>query len=261
MGLINAGYCDESESTQAPPVFVVAGYLCRGPDWFELARHWRAALHREGLAECGFHMSECEGHTKPPYDSMDRGERERLQRLFIGIINKAPLWGYAAGVDLTRYYEILPQIKAKRGNQAKPYFLAFEHLVERMARVLDDGRFPPGERVAFVFDRQKEYQGRAKQLYDELAAMDHLPYTRRLGSLTFEDDHACEPLQAADLWAYEIRRRLVHVHLSLGKPRWQWDLLMEGVRTNPNRGGSGLNLDWHGREQIDALARREGWIE
>src|SRR5688572_25980717 len=75
MGLMNAGYCDESESTQNPPVYVVSGYLANGPHWFDLARKWRAALAEEGLSS--FHMAPCEAAAKnSPYEHMTREHRD-----------------------------------------------------------------------------------------------------------------------------------------------------------------------------------------
>jgi hypothetical protein len=83
--------------------------------------------------------------------------------------------------------------------------LAFQHTVEAMRLRLDKERAPRNEPIAFVFDQQKELQGRAKQLYDSLkySKSGKISYRHRLGSLSFDSRFCQVQLQAADVWAYE----------------------------------------------------------
>jgi hypothetical protein len=54
----------------------------------------------------------------------------------------------------------------EEGDFTHPYFLAFQHNIEAMAKQMEDGGFPHDEPIAFVFDQQKEMEGRVKLLYD-----------------------------------------------------------------------------------------------
>ena len=77
------------------------------------------------------------------------------------------------------------------GNFNHPYFLAFQHNIEAMCLRLDREGAPKNEPIAFVFDQQKEYDGRAKLLYDSIkhSKGDGITYRHRLGSISF-DSHS-----------------------------------------------------------------------
>jgi hypothetical protein len=250
--MMPAAYCDESEDTRGQRrAYVVSGYLGRLPDWIELTRRWNIALRDEGLTD--FHMFKCE-ERQGQFANKERPERDRLQRRFIDILNSKDLelHGYATGIELQRYDAILEKIQRKRGEFAKPYYLAFQHNIEIMAMVLEENKWPPHECVAFVFDQQQEYQGHAKELYDSLISGDPtaLPYIHRLGSLTFDSRVRAIPLQAADIFAYESRRAIGEVKLNGQPERWQWRLL---------KGSDRITVNLFTPSEIDELAAFEGW--
>jgi hypothetical protein len=59
-------------------------------------------------------------------------------------------------------------------------------------------------------DQQAEFHARAEKVYDELTSNGKWPRAFRLGSLRFASKRDAIPLQAADLLAYELRKRLDH---------------------------------------------------
>ena len=246
MALMNVAYCDESADSRPPRVFSVSGYLGRAPDWFDLGRRWGIALREEGLEKTGFHMAHCEAGLAAPYH-VSREERDRLQRRFIGIINDTPLWGYAVAIELDAYQEIVGRTDYK-----KPYYIAFQYAVERMALVLEENHFRRGECIAFVFDQQQEHEGKAKSLYESLQSSD-LKYVHRLGSLTFDSRFARLQLQAADVLAYESMRHFREGRLQGKGPRWQYRLLRSV------RGRAKPEIRFFGRSQIETLAKRAVW--
>lgn len=255
MAFINVAFCDESEYHKTPGVYVVSGFLGRGPDWYEFGRKWRVALKKEGLESVGFHMAPCE-NRKPPYDQMERPERWRLQRIFIGLINAAPIWGMATAIELDRFRapDIQEPMAQALGIYRKPYYQTFQHTVEWMAEEVERGGFPREERIAFFFDRQREYQGNAKDLYDDMTESEHVVNRHRLGRLSFDDDVQTVQLQAADIWAYEVQRHIRDVKLGGGEVRWQWELLKEA----PGLQRQVKVLDFDGAE---GFAREQGWIK
>src|SRR5271157_534723 len=78
----------------------------------------------------------------------------------------------------------------------------------------------PKDKIAFFFDRQREFQGRAKELYDALLKSPDFPCHNRLGPLTFDSKENSIPLQAIDLFAYEAYRYFTEEGSGL-RTRWQ----------------------------------------
>ena len=257
MGFISVAYCDESEHHLDPPIYVVSGLLARGPDWFELGRLWRIALKEEGLESPGFHMSGCENGREKPYDLISHTNRLRLQRLFIGLMAKVPIWGFATAIELERLKQpdIQTPRKAVLQQYHKPYYQCFQHTATWIADQLDTGGFPKGECVAFVFDEQQEYQGNARELYDEMKQSENILSRQRLGYLTFAPSADQVQLQAADIWAYESQRHIREVKLGGQGPRWQFQLLAgeHGGRTN-------YRIQVLDKGGVEHSAREQGWI-
>jgi hypothetical protein len=256
MAFINVAYCDESEQHRPPGVFLVSGYLGRGPDWFELGRKWRAALKGKPFEAKGFHMSHCEAGKEPPYDTMSRQERDDHQHTFISIINDTPLWAYAIAVETAPYLAMDqdPAVKARRGDYAgKPYYLGFHHTIQRMALVLEQGHFPYSECITFVFDQQKEYEGKALALYND-AKQAPLDFVHRLGAIQFDERTSSVQLQASDIWAYESMRHFRDVKLLGLRERPQFDLL-RSVRTPAQ-----MELGFFDHTALQRLGKRVGWL-
>jgi len=230
MGQIIAAYCDESADHRDPAVYSVCGVLGFGRDWYELGRLWREALAETGLEKTGFHLGPCEAGRHPPYDKMDRPERDTLQRRFIGIINKARLWSYASAVRTDTDFPKLKTLIESQQNYdprvvAKPYYTTFEHTIQWLADVVDNGGIPKSEPIAFTFDQQREHEGIAKRLYDELQQDEAVTFRHRLGAIQFDSRLNQVQLQAADVIAYESMRYIREVAVRGREPRWQYTLL------------------------------------
>jgi len=254
--LMVAAYCDESEDKHPPltaQAFAVSGIFGHSVNVFDLERHWRAMLTKHRLSD--FHMVDCENATHgTPYEWMSRDQRDCLQRDFIGVIvNKAEVWHYATAIELEPYRARWELLERNRQYFVKPYYLAFQHQVEMIAKTLDAGGFPAGDCVAFTFDQQKEYEGKAKELYDWLLHGEHdqITYYERLGSLGFESRLKFIALQAADTFAYESRKYVREVELMKLPPRWQWQMFADSKRTQV-KGITGPALD--------EVARMCGWV-
>jgi hypothetical protein len=101
---------------------------------------------------------------------------------------------------------------------------------------MEEGGFPPNEPIAFVFDEQKEFKGRAQRLYNSLrySQGNGITYRHRLGSLTFDSRFCQLQLQAADVWAYESRKYVTDVLINKRRDgqRWQYELLRDTKRMN-----------------------------
>jgi hypothetical protein len=83
-----------------------------------------------------------------------------------------------------------------------------------------------GSPIAFVFDRNTDTGGRAREWYRQTVRSSALPAEERarMGPYSEGDRLTTLGLQAADILAYASFR-----HVS-GKPSWQWDKLVSAKR-------------------------------
>jgi hypothetical protein len=248
-------FCDESADERKARVWVAAGYFGSAEEWERFALAWDNALRDEDCLPA-FHMVDCESGSGD-FKGKPLEKRERLQRRFIDIVTRSKIKGAAVGIMLEpynrllqriRHYRHIPQGLSVSGSLADPYFWAFQHLVELIATDIEICQLPPEERVAFTFD-QHQMSGRAQALYDSVLHSESFQYRSRLGAIAFDDRRRVNPLQAADIIAYECRRHLNDSLLD-GKPeRWQWSEVKKRVP----------NLQVYDKEQLEFRMNRVGW--
>lgn len=249
MGLMTVAFGDESDDTHNKRAYVVSGLLAPLPEWVELERLWRKALGEEHLTE--FHAAKCDNRRKP-FDVFDADQRARFQRIFYGIVSKLQIWGFAAAIELPAYRELQDVFDRNRPDYSHPYFLAFQFALELMSSAVDKAGFDKDEVIHFVFDRQQQFQDRAKTFYDAVIERPgERTWTHRLGGLTFDSRLCHLQLQAADIFAYESRKWVSDVKLcGLPDSRWQWHVLRDTTRV----GVWGLT-----GESLDNIVAREQW--
>jgi hypothetical protein len=224
MSFMICSYADESGDRRA---YSMCGLLAKLEDFVELGRQWRIALKEEGLPE--FHSAKMENRL-PPHEDIDQDRRVFLQRKFIRLITDRKIWGFNAFVELDALKrhsdELAPYISDR-----EPHLFCFRMAVEIMALEIDDYRIK-NEPIAFIFDRHKEHEGRAKEIYDHLSTDGKWPLAYRLGSLAFESRLDFVELQAADVWAYESRKHVADAVLQTYAERWQFALFKKAGRFN-----------------------------
>jgi hypothetical protein len=222
--------CDESADRLT---YSVSGLLGMLPEMVELERLWELKLIEHNLPE--FHAAKCD-YPRKPFEAYSRDQRDRFQREFYGLIAKRKVWPFCTTVQLSSYDSRREEIEKFRngpaGNLTDPYFLAFQHVIEDMCKALDnEGLAPRNEPIAFVFDRQQEYEGRATVIHDSIQRSS-LNYKHRVGSLTFDNRLKRLSLQAADSWAYESRKYVSEIIIDKRSttPRWQFQVFLDTGR-------------------------------
>ncbi len=230
LAMMVVAYNDESGDTRS---YAVSGLIGALPTFVELSRLWQSKLDEYGLKE--FHAAKCENRL-PPFENYNRDERDLFQREFYSLIANSAVWGVCTAIWQSAYDQRRPAFEQHRvkpeGDFTHPYFLAFQHNIEKMSLKMDEGGFSPNERIAFVFDQHQELGGRAKLLYDSLSGDVRTAHRHRLGSLTFASRSKYLELQAADVWAYESRKYVSDVLIDEqpDEKRWQLELLRRGQR-------------------------------
>jgi hypothetical protein len=219
-------YFDESETMNASPRhFVVSGYVSNEKGWTMFKRAWWHALVCDGFNKHGLHWTDLvSGNDKFAAlgGSAKSKQRERLQRKYLSIIERSSIAGIYAAFDIAHFERVLPTLSKVRQTKRlqMPYFHAFEMAIGRMCAVLRDSEFlEPNEQIAFVFDRKKEVQGKAQEIFSAIKENNTVWYAKHLGTLAFEDMATTIPLQASDALANEVKR-----HLGRGShdERWQF---------------------------------------
>jgi hypothetical protein len=146
-------------------------------------------------------MTEFEAR-RPPYDSLTSAERRTLIERLTGLM--------ALRVR-TRVYTclIMPEYRTsfrKDGNKRIPYTLCALGCLARVNEWVR--RYGNSDAVAYIFERGGLGRNTAFYAFDEIIRLGY-PEAALIGSRTVDDKHR-PPLQAADIWAYEVRKYFVH---------------------------------------------------
>jgi hypothetical protein len=230
---------DESHDARRRRVLSLAGLLAPREAWARFWISWGEVIELAGITT--FHAADCE-NTRGEFARWTRTQVEGLQRTLIQLITDPAygILGYSCSLDLGHYNRLRPRLRAFRrfptviaklgisGSLEDPYFILFQHLVERVAKEQYVTELPADERVGFAFDRH-HLEARAKTVYH---AMQHFKpeYGHRLGGATFDDKVKVKPLQAADMLAYETFRRADDLRSGIKGERWQFTELVKIVR-------------------------------
>jgi len=208
-------FCDESYDGKSR-IYTIAGFLTRDKEWASLAKRWRNRCLQEGI-KC-YHSTDCEGGYKE-FRQLSKKQIVELNADLITEILNTQIVGLATSMVLDDYRKVSASSEnAKRILGSSPYFLTMQtFLVCACGKIRDNrdtrlrrlfGR--PNYRVAFIFDQQEEFSGRAKQLYDQVKKKNP-NIAPCMGTLTYADRERFVPLQVADKLAYEAMKNMLNL--------------------------------------------------
>src|SRR5262249_8317912 len=216
MGVLEA-YCDESGIHRGASHCAVVGFVGSARNWQRFETDWRKASGGVDFHGSQF-FARANGRRVKPYDGWtDDRARDYLRRL-LALITSATVTVVGAIVKVAafeklsrnerRYLTGAPfspfrQRFTLSGAPARPYFAVFSECIVQAAKCVKG----PGSQVNFVFDRQDQLSGHARQLF-EYALQKGIPeFREHLGELSFKDKKGIGGLQAADLLAHTVYRR------------------------------------------------------
>jgi len=218
--------CDESYDGNAAttPIYVVAGFIGTSDQWEFFDSLWDETMSELKIANIGLHASKCANGAKPYNLMLPQKRREIQERMLTDIlaaklpacVSVSDLWGYRKRKD--KFSRFLGKDQKKFN---EPHILTLRNCVLLMLRATED--WAP-ESVAFVFDQNKEFGGRAREWHRADTKNPNPKISHRLGPLVEDSRMKVLGLQAADLLAYAAFR-----HYS-GLQSWQWDLLSRATQ-------------------------------
>jgi len=196
-------YMDETGHSDDPTLEYVgmAGFVAPFGAWEVFETGWGDLLRNAGLHEA-FHMKEF-AHSQGQFTSWKGKEEDR--RAFLGraltLITATGGTPIGAIVSLSAFRSLT---KLQQSSFLDPYYLAFQTCTRGAAIEAVFEEAP--EKVAMVYAYHDEYGtnsgGRAEKLWH--AIKKHYDHGHRMGSYASSTPDKSSPLQAADLFAYEL---------------------------------------------------------
>jgi hypothetical protein len=197
------GFLDDSGSDGkgSGPVFAFAGYVSSVEAWKLFSVEWQAAL-KDGKPIEYFKMREANS-LKGEFLGWSASDRDAkvdslasviIQRVEFGISN-AIFWE-----DLEQISKEFPEVPLH------PYDIMFHGSMSATISYLRRN-YAAGSQVGFTFDEQGKLGTRAARVYDQIQPV-LTPEERRviLGRPEHKNDKLFNPLQAADMIAWQTRR-------------------------------------------------------
>ncbi len=193
-------YGDESYThPPEPPVYTVAGYLSTDVQWKKFRKEWRSILEPEGLDH--FHMVDFQA-CKPPYDSWSKGKRADFLASLHAIIHKRTIMSFATNADAEDFKMLTseeqkalvsPHVFAAKNCMKAVGFWAAENIINHPV-------------IAYIFEEGSPQDKQLNRLVESLTDEDKWFF--RMASLTFAKKKLLNPLQAADVVAYESTKEV-----------------------------------------------------
>lgn len=193
----------------------LAGLIARKESWEALNEKWSTELRREGLTR-PFHMRDFAAR-RGEFDGWDETRRRRLLGNLLSIIESSQGVPIGSVISLEAFRRLRDD--AQEGFR-DPHFMAFQNLTFHLA-VAAFLANEPGP-VTMIYAHHPEYSeglGSTKQLWEAVKAHNGM-VRMQMESYSCGEQADYPGLQAADLWAYELRHHFDSIRPSEKKPRW-----------------------------------------
>jgi len=223
-------FVDESGHSVDPRrnCLCLAGLIATENAWRAFDPEWRAACQDEELTE-PFHVMHFAAR-KREYKDWTEEHRRRLLGKLVSAIRKAQAIPIGSVVML-RGPDALSE--AVQRNYRDAHFIAFQPLTFNIAvaaNMMDPtGQGPgPGPVTMVYADHPEHSHGLAstKKLWDAMREHNRL-VALVMQSHVSETPKDCTPLQAADLWAYELGHHFERIRPEGRAPRWAFRQFVE----------------------------------
>ncbi len=222
-------YIDESGHSRDPKSHFagMGGLIADSADWETFTSEWSAALSDAGIEGGEFHMRQF-AHSIGPFKGWVEEKRRELMARLVGIIVKVKAVPVGCVVSLDAY-NAAP--KALREFYKGPYYMAFQDVTKGALLQGLPTEWPSNQQtVSMTFATQREFgattpkdsdanlrKGSAHELWSAMKKL--TTYGELMGDFSTAYPKDCLPLQAADLFAYELVKEYENI-LKGRKMRW-----------------------------------------
>jgi hypothetical protein len=217
-------YVDEAGHSKDPHrnYLCLAGLVAKRTAWEEFAIKWSAACAEESLTK-PFHMMDFAAF-KGEFKGWTEERRKRLLAKLIATIRGAEAIPIGSVVSVKDYNQFDTRVQRRLKD---PYFMAFQTLSYNIA-VASAMAVPPGtvEMVYALHPEHSKGQGNAGELWEGFRR--HNPLIA-----PFMESYVCGepsdfvPLQAGDLWAYELAHHFEVIRPARKPRRWPFQQFVE----------------------------------
>jgi hypothetical protein len=206
MALNFQGFIDDSYSKDE---FVLGGHIATAESWAQFSKDWDELLPfatRDKNGKFRFKMTEMASNP----ERMARAEafyRVIENHVPISISCRMNLGDFTQAYERVRAYALQMRWSVDFAKWENPYFFLFRGLMDRFHdhREAMKAAIPLDEQVDFIFDNQSE-KSFILAAWDEIVEGRPDEVQQYYGATPrFEDDLKFLPLQAADLWAWQVR--------------------------------------------------------
>lgn len=213
MAVLYTAYLDDSGTHRDSQVVAVAGFVTDVVAWERFSEEWGDALDQAGIES--FHMADFENRQGPFKEWAEDERRENLNR-FLTIIKKHTVDGSSVGwaVPKKNFDSIFSEKAKKICGDA--YGLAAIGCFRSIGKVAADPRLDGW--VEFVIESGTQGRDALQWIHREGRKDPEWMDNNRIISLAFRDKRLYLPLQAADILAYELYKKL-QVQLGLTQYR------------------------------------------
>jgi hypothetical protein len=193
------------DSADENGIYVLAGHIATAGVWVEFTKEWEEMLPRGTLNKDNrfhFKMSEMAMNS------------ERMERVgsFFRILERHDIYSVSCKINIAELKRAMSRIwvlgySVDWGPYDRPFIVTFRVMMD----YLHDRRelfpsLPMDEKIDFIFDSQSE-KGIIYAAWDDYLLSKSPESRNRYGATPrFEDDNEFLPIQAADLWAWWVRK-------------------------------------------------------
>jgi Protein of unknown function (DUF3800) len=194
-------FIDDSGSGGDSPWFVLAGYLGTSDAWDKFDEPWRSVL--DGPPRIEYFKSSQAESLRPDGQWQGINARERDQRIdsLIEVIGTHAMQPFCVRLQQKDYDEVIkPWVPPMWQN---PYYFLF---IAFLSSVTSTHKYLGGaEQIEFIFDSNDQVDEPSFRLYNQVSHLGQ--FAGRVKEIRYEDEKIFLPLQAADLIAWQVRRR------------------------------------------------------
>ena len=246
-------FVDESGHSLDPRrnCLCLAGLIATEEAWRAFEPEWRAACQGEGLTE-PFHMMHFAAR-KREYKDWTEERRRRLLGKLMSAIRRAQAIPIGSVVML-RGPDALSVAVQRTYRDA--HFIAFQPLTFNIAvaaNMMDPVGQGPGPVTMVYADHPEHSHGLAntKKLWNAMRENNRL-VALVMQSHISETPKDCTPLQAADLWAYELGHHFERIRPEARPPRWAF---REFVTMGLNYSFAHDFITYHGASGVNGIGQ------